>query len=110
MQIKTPYLLFLGDAHDQLAAKTAQGIAYWRPEWCIGQLRLPGKNSDQQQGENRYPSGGGQRWMPPGPLDRPLRQARPARLNRQPVHMPPQILRQRPRAPVAPVRILVHRF
>ena len=34
------YLLFLGDAGDQLAAKTAQGIAHWRPEWCLGQLRL----------------------------------------------------------------------
>jgi len=34
--------LFLGDAHDDLAAKTAAGIAHWRPEWCLGQLRLPG--------------------------------------------------------------------
>lgn len=45
MQIQTPYLLFLGDARDQLAAKTAQGIAYWRPEWCVGQLRLPDCNA-----------------------------------------------------------------
>jgi uncharacterized NAD-dependent epimerase/dehydratase family protein len=45
MQIKTPYLLFLGDARDQLAAKTAQGIAYWRPDWCVGQLRLPDCNA-----------------------------------------------------------------
>ena len=37
-----PYLLFLGDAHDELAAKTARGIAHWRPEWCVGQWRLPG--------------------------------------------------------------------
>ena len=42
MSIEQPYLLFLGDAADQLAAKTAQGIAHWRPEWCLGQLRLPG--------------------------------------------------------------------
>jgi uncharacterized NAD-dependent epimerase/dehydratase family protein len=41
MQLKTPYLLFLGDAQDLLSAKTAFGIAYWRPEKCIGQLRLP---------------------------------------------------------------------
>jgi uncharacterized NAD-dependent epimerase/dehydratase family protein len=46
MQIQHPYLLFLGDAPDQLAAKTAQGIAQWRPEWCLGQLRLPGCKAD----------------------------------------------------------------
>lgn len=45
MQIKPPYLLFLGDAADQLAAKTAQGIAQWRPEWCAGQMSLPGCNA-----------------------------------------------------------------
>src|SRR3546814_8096814 len=42
MSIQHPYLLFLGDAPDQLAAKTAQGIAHWRPDWCVGQLRLDG--------------------------------------------------------------------
>ncbi len=42
MPIEHPYLLFLGDAADQLAAKTAQGIAHWRPEWRPEQLRLPG--------------------------------------------------------------------
>jgi uncharacterized NAD-dependent epimerase/dehydratase family protein len=42
MQIPTPYLLFLGDAADQLAAKTAIGVFHWRPEICVGQLRLPG--------------------------------------------------------------------
>lgn len=40
--IPTPYLLFLGDAPDQLAAKVAQGIKDWRPENAVGQLRLPG--------------------------------------------------------------------
>jgi uncharacterized NAD-dependent epimerase/dehydratase family protein len=44
--IERPYLLFLGDAHDQLAAKTANGIARWRPEWCVGQFRLPGCQAD----------------------------------------------------------------
>jgi uncharacterized NAD-dependent epimerase/dehydratase family protein len=39
--IKTPYLLFLGDAPDQLAAKVAQGIKDWRPENAVGQFRLP---------------------------------------------------------------------
>lgn len=42
MQIKTPYLLFLGDAADDLAAKTAAGVAQWRPEFCVGQIRLDG--------------------------------------------------------------------
>ena len=36
--IPKPYLLFLGDAKDDLAIKTAAGISYWKPEWCIGQL------------------------------------------------------------------------
>ena len=40
--LKTPYLLFLGDAPDQLAAKVAQGIKDWRPEFSLGQLKLPG--------------------------------------------------------------------
>src|SRR5215469_7197035 len=39
VELKTPYLLFLGDAPDQLAAKTAAGVAYWRPEKCVGQFR-----------------------------------------------------------------------
>ena len=46
MDLRTPYLLFLGDAHDQLAAKTAAGVAHWRPEWCVGQFRLPGCRAD----------------------------------------------------------------
>lgn len=44
--IQTPYLLFLGDAPDALAAKVAQGIRDWRPELAVGQLRLPGCNAD----------------------------------------------------------------
>lgn len=44
--IHTPYLLFLGDAPDPLAAKVAQGIKDWRPELAVGQLRLPGCNAD----------------------------------------------------------------
>lgn len=38
--IPTGYLLFLGDATDRLTAKTAGGILQWRPELCVGQLRL----------------------------------------------------------------------
>lgn len=41
-----PYLLFLGEARDALAAKTAQGLAHWRPGLCKGQLRLPGCKAD----------------------------------------------------------------
>ena len=46
MTLRTPYLLFIGDAPDQLAAKTAAGIAFWRPEISLGQFRLPGCNAD----------------------------------------------------------------
>jgi len=44
--LRTPYLLFVGDARDQLAAKTAVGVLQWRPEWCVGQVRLPGCHAD----------------------------------------------------------------
>ncbi len=44
--IQTPYLLFLGDAPDHLAAKVAQGIKDWRPENAVGQLRLAGCGAD----------------------------------------------------------------
>lgn len=44
--IRTPYLLFLGDASDQLAAKVAQGIKDWRPENVVGQFRMDGCKAD----------------------------------------------------------------
>ncbi|WP_170370104.1 N-acetyltransferase DgcN [Ruegeria arenilitoris] len=44
--IETPYLLFLGDAPDQLAAKVAIGIRDWRPENAVGQLRMEGCKAD----------------------------------------------------------------
>jgi len=40
MEIQKPYLLFLGDAQDPLAAKVAQGIKQWHPEYCAGQFRM----------------------------------------------------------------------
>ena len=46
MEFHNPYLLFLGDARDQLAAKTANGVRVWRPDWCVGQFRLPDCNAD----------------------------------------------------------------
>ncbi len=44
--IQTPYLLFLGDAPDALAAKVAQGIKDWRPDASVGQFRMEGCNAD----------------------------------------------------------------
>ncbi len=46
MSFRTPYLMFLGDAPDELAAKTAIGVRDWRPEWCVGQFRLPECQAD----------------------------------------------------------------
>ena len=46
MQIEKPYLMFIGDVQDQLAAKTAAGIVDWRRDWCVGQMRLPGCKAD----------------------------------------------------------------
>jgi len=40
--LRRPYLLFVGDARDQLAAKTAAGVLQWRRQWCLGQVRLDG--------------------------------------------------------------------
>lgn len=39
--VEAPYLIFLGDAQNDIAAKTGAGIAQWRPGRCIGQHRLP---------------------------------------------------------------------
>jgi uncharacterized NAD-dependent epimerase/dehydratase family protein len=44
--IETPYLLFLGDAPDPLAAKVAQGIRDWRPDAAVGQYRMAGCQAD----------------------------------------------------------------
>ena len=44
--IPTPYLLFLGDAPDQLAAKVAQGIKDWRPDNAVAQFRMEGCGAD----------------------------------------------------------------
>lgn len=44
--IEGPYLLFLGDAADPLAAKVAQGIRDWRPDAAIGQVRMADCNAD----------------------------------------------------------------
>ena len=41
ISLEAPYLLYLGDCPDEHHAKTSLGIAYWRPERCKGQMRLP---------------------------------------------------------------------
>ncbi len=46
MKITSPYLMFVGDVSDDLAAKTAQGVVDWRRDWCLAQLRLPGCRAD----------------------------------------------------------------
>jgi len=46
VDLARPYLLFIGDVQDDLAAKTAAGIVDWRRDWCLGQLRLPGCKAD----------------------------------------------------------------
>ncbi|MFW5490164.1 MAG: N-acetyltransferase DgcN [Desulfovibrio sp.] len=43
---EAPYLLFLGEAPDALAAKMAQGIQDWRPEAVAGQFRMEGCKAD----------------------------------------------------------------
>ncbi len=45
LELPSPYALFLGDG-DQLAVKTATGIAHWRPERCVAQVVLPGGSAD----------------------------------------------------------------
>jgi uncharacterized NAD-dependent epimerase/dehydratase family protein len=46
MMLEQPYLLFLGDAPDKLAAKVAQGIRDWNPAAAVGQYRMPGCKAD----------------------------------------------------------------
>jgi len=42
MKIHPPYLLFIGDATDQLSIKMAQSAADWCPELCIGEYSVSG--------------------------------------------------------------------
>ena len=46
IDIKSPYLIFLGDETLETHAKTGIGLAHWRPELCVGQYRLPGSGVD----------------------------------------------------------------
>lgn len=42
LELRKPYLLFLGDADSGVFAKTAYGVRDWAPEACLAQNRLPG--------------------------------------------------------------------
>jgi len=46
VEIKPPFLLFVGDEPKATHAKTALGVARWRAADCLGQLRLPGSGVD----------------------------------------------------------------
>lgn len=42
LELRKPYLMFLGDADSGVYAKTAYGVRDWAPEACLAQIRLPG--------------------------------------------------------------------
>lgn len=46
MQLRAPYLIFIGDVVDATFAKTGLGIVQWCPDFVAGQLRLPGCRVD----------------------------------------------------------------
>ena len=46
VSLQAPYLLFLGSETSRTYAKTGAGLARWRPELCMGQLRLTAETVD----------------------------------------------------------------
>lgn len=46
IQLRTPYLIFLGDVDSPVYSKTGAGIVKWRPELVAGQLRFAGNELD----------------------------------------------------------------
>jgi uncharacterized NAD-dependent epimerase/dehydratase family protein len=48
IELRKPYLVFLGDEDSAPFAKTAYGVRDWAPEACIAQTRLPGCTVDLQ--------------------------------------------------------------
>lgn len=46
IEIKSPYLIFTGEATDPTYAKTGLGLVEWRGELCQGQIRLPNGTID----------------------------------------------------------------
>lgn len=46
IELRPPYLLFIGDMQDRTYAKTALGLVHWRSNLVAGQLRLDSKAVD----------------------------------------------------------------
>jgi len=46
IEFATPFVVFFGDIDDESWGKTGLGLVQWRPEACVGQLRLPGCGVD----------------------------------------------------------------
>lgn len=46
VDLKPPYLIFIGDEDRTAYAKTALGVVQWRRELCLGQLRLSNTATD----------------------------------------------------------------
>ncbi len=42
IQLRSPYLIFLGDIEEATYGKTGKGLVHWCPEKVAGQIRLPG--------------------------------------------------------------------
>ena len=42
----TPFVVFMGDIDNSVYGKTGLGLVQWRPQDCIGQVRLPGCQVD----------------------------------------------------------------
>jgi hypothetical protein len=42
----TPFVVFMGDIDNPVYGKTGLGLVQWRPEDCLGQIRLPGCSVD----------------------------------------------------------------
>ena len=63
MTLRIPYLMFIGDAPDQLAAKTAAGVAFWRPEVSsrpVAAARLQGRSRPPRHDDRGRRRGRGQ--------------------------------------------------
>ena len=46
VNLKAPYLIFIGDVDNPTYAKTGLGIVQWRRELVAGQLRFEGNSLD----------------------------------------------------------------
>lgn len=46
IELKPPYLIFVGDITESIHAKTGKGLVQWRPELCKAQIKLAGCEVD----------------------------------------------------------------